>query len=215
MESSPQTSDVDVNPDIHYPWYKVLKNPEKIPNLNANSKYLDFIRRYNLLEQGDFLFDFSYIKPKTNVGTEIDGDSLEYDLIILSQTCDLIHGKLESILVAPVWNFAAIEEMNKWYKSSEAKEALRRGHQPNYHLLNECEVEPFKKECFIVDFKNVFAIPTEQVNQYVNNSENRLRLLSPYREHLSQSFARFFMRVGLPIDIKPFASKAKINYEMQ
>jgi len=31
-----------------------------------------------------------------------------------------------------------------------------------------------------------------------------LRLLSPYKEHLSQSFARFFMRVGLPIDIDPF-----------
>ncbi len=29
----------------------------------------------------------------------------------------------------------------------------------------------------------------------------RLRLLPPYREHLSQSFARQFMRVGLPIDL--------------
>jgi hypothetical protein len=26
----------------------------------------------------------------------------------------------------------------------------------------------------------------------------RLRLRSPYREHLSQASARFFMRVGLP-----------------
>ena len=26
----------------------------------------------------------------------------------------------------------------------------------------------------------------------------RLRLLAPYREYLSQAFARFFMRVGLP-----------------
>ena len=25
-----------------------------------------------------------------------------------------------------------------------------------------------------------------------------------YREHLSQSFARFFMRVGLPVNIPPF-----------
>jgi hypothetical protein len=32
----------------------------------------------------------------------------------------------------------------------------------------------------------------------------RLRLLPPYREHLSQAFARFFMRVGLPVDIPPF-----------
>jgi maleate cis-trans isomerase len=26
----------------------------------------------------------------------------------------------------------------------------------------------------------------------------RVRLLSPYKEHLSQAFARYFMRVGLP-----------------
>ncbi len=30
----------------------------------------------------------------------------------------------------------------------------------------------------------------------------RFRLLPPYREHLSQAFARFFMRVGLPIPIE-------------
>ena len=30
---------------------------------------------------------------------------------------------------------------------------------------------------------------------------HRLRLLPPYREHLSQAFARYFMRVGLPVDI--------------
>jgi hypothetical protein len=29
----------------------------------------------------------------------------------------------------------------------------------------------------------------------------RPQLLPPYREHLSQSFARFFMRVGLPIPV--------------
>ena len=32
----------------------------------------------------------------------------------------------------------------------------------------------------------------------------RLRLNPPYREHLSQAFARFCMRVGLPVDIPPF-----------
>ena len=30
--------------------------------------------------------------------------------------------------------------------------------------------------------------------------------MPPHREHLSQAFARFFMRVGLPIDIAPFDS---------
>ena len=38
---------------------------------------------------------------------------------------------------------------------------------------------------------------------------NRLRLCPPYREHLAQSFARFFMRVGLPIDIPEEKVRAK------
>ena len=29
---------------------------------------------------------------------------------------------------------------------------------------------------------------------------------SPYREHLAQAFARYFMRVGLPVDIPAFKS---------
>ncbi len=32
-------------------------------------------------------------------------------------------------------------------------------------------------------------------------NEPRLRLLPPYREHLSQAFARFFMRVVLPVEV--------------
>ena len=33
----------------------------------------------------------------------------------------------------------------------------------------------------------------------------KVRILPPYREHLAQAFARFFMRVGLPVDVPPFA----------
>jgi hypothetical protein len=32
---------------------------------------------------------------------------------------------------------------------------------------------------------------------------------SPYREHLAQSFARYFMRVGLPVNIPPFIGDKK------
>ena len=36
----------------------------------------------------------------------------------------------------------------------------------------------------------------------LTSKSDRIRVLPPYREHLSQAFARFFMRVGLPQDIK-------------
>jgi hypothetical protein len=55
----------------------------------------------------------------------------------------------------------------------------------------------------VVDFHEVLSLPVGFLTSWVRASgAPRLRLRPPYREHVSQSFARFFMRVGLPIDIK-------------
>ncbi len=55
----------------------------------------------------------------------------------------------------------------------------------------------------IVDFHEVFSLPRAFLEAWLlERGEPRLRLRPPYREHLSQAFARFFMRVGLPTDIK-------------
>lgn len=35
----------------------------------------------------------------------------------------------------------------------------------------------------------------------MTEKKQRLRLLPPYREHLSQAFARYFMQVGLPVNV--------------
>ncbi len=50
-----------------------------------------------------------------------------------------------------------------------------------------------------MDFHDIFTLPREFLEGFLSRlSAPRLRLLPPYREHLSQAFARFFMRVGLP-----------------
>jgi hypothetical protein len=54
----------------------------------------------------------------------------------------------------------------------------------------------------IVDFGRILSLPRNFVGQFAAGKGKRLRLRPPYREHLSQSFARFFMRVGLPQDVK-------------
>lgn len=48
----------------------------------------------------------------------------------------------------------------------------------------------------VVDFRRVSALPLKSLRTRVLTQQRRLRLLPPYREHLSQAFARFFMRVG-------------------
>jgi hypothetical protein len=57
----------------------------------------------------------------------------------------------------------------------------------------------------LVDLGSLFSLPTGLVRDLAERQGQRSRLNPPYREHLAQAFARFFMRVGLPVDIPKFA----------
>lgn len=83
------------------------------------------------------------------------------------------------------------------------KENLRRGGTHNVHMLNRCDLEGFAREIQLVDFKLTFNLASSYLKRRCGQGP-RLRLKSPYIEHLSQAFARYFMRVGLPSDIPPF-----------
>jgi len=75
---------------------------------------------------------------------------------------------------------------------------------PGFHLLAASAVPGMEREVRVVDFRRLHSLPVSFVRRRAENAGARLRLLPPYREHLSQAFARFFMRVGLPVDIPPF-----------
>jgi hypothetical protein len=172
-----------------YPWYAVVS-------------------RKDGLEHGDFVFACPILEPIHDVQEKSTKTKYtEYDVVIMSQSCDLQNGKLALVLVCPFWPMKTIEEYNPWLKSKKSKEKLRMGFQPNYHLLDKPAVKdiPVDNDFLVVDFRSVFSVPYNYLVEYTSNTQRRLRLLSPYKEHLSQSFARFFMRVGLPIDIEPFA----------
>lgn len=96
------------------------------------------------------------------------------------------------------------EKRSEFFKSRKGKEALRQGNVPGYHLLNRCEIKGFATEYLVVDFRSVYSIPFDFLLELIQKRSKRIRLLPPYREHLSQAFARFFMRVGLPVDIPAF-----------
>ncbi len=167
-----------------YPWYEIAKGEE--------------------LFQGDIIDSCSLIIPPSTIKDKIKVEVIEYDVIIMSQSCDLINKKLELVLVCPIWPLSIFENRNPSYKNPKMKESLRRGYLPGYHLLNGCEIKGFEKEYLVVDFRSVYSVPFGFLTELIRKKGQRLRLLPPYREHLSQAFARFFMRVGLPVDIQPF-----------
>lgn len=168
-----------------YPWYEVVDGDECIL-------------------QGDFITECPIIVPSSSISGEIvDANIVNYNVVVMSQSCDLLHKKIDLVLVCPVWPLSEFER-NPYYTGRKGKEALRRGYIPDYHLLNKCDIEAFKSGYLVVDFRNVYGVPFDLLTDLAKKRGKRLRLLPPYREHLSQSFARFFMRVGLPVDIPEF-----------
>jgi len=169
-----------------YPWYEIVDGDEP-------------------LLQGDFISSCPVIIPPSVIQPgKVTAEVFEYDVVIMSQSCDLVQRKLDLVLVCPLWPLSEFEKRNDFFKSSRGKEALRQGNVPGYHLLNRSELEGFETEYLVVDFRNVYSVPFDFLIELARRKGKRLRLLPPYREHLSQAFARFFMRVGLPVDIPPF-----------
>ena len=127
-----------------------------------------------------------------------------FDLIVLTQACDLAHSKTEYVVCCPVFDQIHVDvefsEQSPKYIAS-LKEKIRQGLIPGYAMIAAHQGE-FSRPVSVVDFRKVFGMPKSFL--CLQARAPHLRLLPPYREHVSQSFARFFMRVGLPRDIPSF-----------
>jgi hypothetical protein len=110
--------------------------------------------------------------------------------------------KILEVLLCPVWRRSELTE--GYLATTRGLEDARKGNLPACHVLGECSLNGFLRERRVVDFRRVYSLPLAFIRRWAAGRGHRLRLLPPYREHLSQSFARFFMRVGLPVDIPPF-----------
>ena len=75
-----------------------------------------------------------------------------------------------------------------------------------YHMVAGSEHGDWSREVSIVSFREVWSLPLAFLKKMASDCGLRPRIRSPYREHLAQAFARYFMRVGLPVDIPPFKS---------
>jgi|SRR5665213_592244 len=177
-----------------YPWFAVIDEDD--------------------IEQGDIVENFPVFLPPDDMVVDTKGQPSsttfkwkEQDLIVMSQSCDLVKGreKVDDILLCAVWKRSELAGDANLGKDSGMEDA-RKGRLPAFHVLAPSMIEEFEREVRVIDFRRVYSLPVSFVRSRAETAK-RLRLLPPYREHLSQSFARFFMRVGLPIDIPPFTGK--------
>jgi hypothetical protein len=128
----------------------------------------------------------------------------------MTQACDLEHYKVRNVVLCRVLPLSAYRTV--WEarlldrKQNPTDKAWRRtlediaaGHVWNEALLERFEHPEIPVEVSVVEFQDLYTVPREFLEGLLEaRNKPRPRLLPPYRESLSQAFARFFMRVGLP-----------------
>jgi len=173
---------------MDYPWYFIVEK-------NAD------------LQQGDLIENCPVIIPSAILkqGADLEFEVKMLNAVIMTQSCDLTNKNAELVLVCPYYTLSVFLQSLPSGQTSTHKakskilDNLRKGHFAAYHLLNI--QDGTVPEFLIVDFKNVYGVHIKTLNELALQTTTRIRLLPPYREHLSQAFARYFMRVGLPTDI--------------
>ena len=136
----------------------------------------------------------------------------------MSQACDLQQQKVRNVILCPAYAlpdyraaWTTREQSNAGTQPNEKRwikhvDEIKKGRIWNLTMLMKREASAnvgLTTLTTIVDFHEVFSVPTPFLRLWIQKTNQpRLRLRPPYREHLSQGFARFFMRVGLPVDIE-------------
>jgi hypothetical protein len=139
------------------------------------------------------------------------------DCIVMSQACDLEHGHVRNVILCPTYGLTEYKPL--WQLAMEASKQnptektwsrflddVSQGHKWNLSMISAhdpSDGQTLVAETSLIDFHEILSLPRVFLEIWtMRTAVPRLRLLPPYREHLSQAFARYFMRVCLPSNIK-------------
>lgn len=134
----------------------------------------------------------------------VEEDLFYSDLIIVTQSCDLENGRAIFAALCSISTLAEFESFNEKARKKGWWEQVRKGRVEGLHLLASPENPANNRDALVVDFGQIVSLPAGYLQDHAGRVGDRWRLASPFLEHFSQSFARFFMRVGLPSSIPPF-----------
>ncbi|MBI3493800.1 MAG: hypothetical protein HY047_18790 [Acidobacteria bacterium] len=179
-----------------FPWYEAIRGSETLRQGDIFEQFPVLVPPKDL-DLAPFLSDNSLPAPAVPIRS--------VDVIVITQSCDLENNKVDVVVlcaIAPFTEFADSPSARSQGNRKKVFDKLKGGAFPSCQLLDACELDGVKRPHRIVDFRTVFAVPLGHLTMRTRTTEPRLRLLPPYREHLAQGFARYYMRVGLPIEIK-------------
>ena len=169
-----------------------------------------------LLAQGDYLPEClvpdigpDFAPEGVAAGDVIDAkeavDVRAYDLIIVTQSCDLENKRAPLVALCPIYGLREFEAKNASMKGKWNE--VRKGKIEGLHLVSSFDKPSKPTECQVVNFREVYSLPVSYLERRATRLSERWRLSSPFLEHFSQGFARFFMRVGLPSQLPEFSKQ--------
>src|SRR5215211_1950273 len=118
-----------------YPWYELVQD--------------------GLLEQGDLLSQFPLYSLPSLGSPDEPGSTVvdDYDIVILTQSCDLGAGKVDNVLVCPVFSAESLADQISDLGTPKGREKIRRGSTHSIHMLPPCEFAGFDGPCRVVNFR--------------------------------------------------------------
>jgi hypothetical protein len=183
-----------------------------------------------MLEQGDIINYCPDAKPTAiDVNNKtINVDFNEFNVVILSQSCDIDNDKIERVLLCPFWKvndyfryLRARYEKDPEYRAkftndddfvNKMKSLLGNiyaGKVNGLQLLKE-NVEDSRVEPYIVDFGNIYSLPCNYLKSTVlrdPRNSDRIRLVPEFRVDLQAKFFAFLARGALPEGSEPIKTE--------
>lgn len=176
--------------------------------------------RLGRISQGDIFRDVEYIEYVTEKRGIIEVSKIVFPLVVvLTQDCDLEQNaryrgnptsssddkQLFSVLVAPLYNAEHVFlgthlsnldlNMEPINKRKTPGKTLMQNERPRYHYLNFPDNISIVAQ--VVDFKHYFSVNVSYVDR-IRGRNFICRISELYREDLSQRFAAYLARIGLP-----------------
>ena len=171
--------------------------------------------------QGDVFRNIECIENVVQQGGILEVSKIIFPLVlVLTQDCDLEQDyrvrwsrrkpanqdkALVSVLVAPLYNEEHVYlgqhlsdlkmNMEPINKGKTPGENLRANNNPRYHFLNVPERIQIVRS--VIDFKHYFSVHVEYLKK-IKRAHFLCQLADLDRENVSQRFASFLSRIGLP-----------------
>lgn len=111
---------------------------------------------------------------------------------------------LRLVAACPIYPIAEFEAVNPAFAKKGRWNEVLKGRIEGLHLLASPTNPANNRDALLVDFREIYSLPFNYLPSRVSQLGLLWRLRSPFLEHFTQAFARFFMRVGLPSSIPPF-----------